>query len=217
MASFVGTIVIGLSALIALKQIRLASLQIKITSDDIKVRSRREAIALAAKHCEDFADVLLPKLNAWVAEFGKAGIGLEKKWGLQNKTFDDNSLKDPKSAHAWVQLIKSKNLGYTTCKILNQCEAFAIYFATGAADEEIAFPVVGPLFCEYVEQFAPFLIDLRSHTDSSFTSGKYANTVRLYEIWADRIRLEELDAQTKKTDKERSSLKNDKIKPIGCE
>jgi hypothetical protein len=216
MASFAATILIAVSALIALKQIRIASSQLKIASDDIKIRSRREAIALSAKHCEDFANDILLKLNAWRNEFGPKGIEIRSDWGLLNNCFDETSLKDPKPAQVWVQQVKSKNLGFTACKILNQCEAFAIYFATGAADEEVAFPVLGPLFCEYVKQFTPFLIDLRAHTDKSFTSGKYSNTVCLFAIWSDRIRLEELEVQSKKTDKEKSSLKNEKIKPIGC-
>jgi|GEM_PF-2183956 len=223
MASYVATVALAVFAFCALKQIRLARSQIQIASDalvvakdDIKIRSRREAIALAAKHCEDFADVILPKLNTWHGEFGSKGIIFKDNWELLNKNFDDTSLKNPKPAQDWVQLVKSKNLGMTACNILNQCEAFAIYFASGAADEGIAFPVVGPLFCKYVEQNAPFLIHMRSHRDAGFTSGKYANTVRLYEIWADRIRLEEIDVQTQKTEKERGSLKKDKITPIGA-
>ena len=77
MVSFGATIAIAISALFALKQIRLARLKLNIASDalvvakdDIKIRSRREAIALAAKHCEDFADVILPRLHNWCAEFG---------------------------------------------------------------------------------------------------------------------------------------------------
>ena len=195
MASYGATIVIAIFAFVALKQIRLARLQLNVASDalvvakdDIKIRSRREAIALAAKHCEDFGDVILPKLNTWCNEFKNKNITLVR-WPLLNKTFDDTSIKDQNDSHAWVQKVRSQQLGNHACFVLNQCEAFAIYFATGAADEEVAFPVAGPLFCQFVEIFAPWLISMRINKDVLFTSGKYANTVRLYEIWSDRIRV----------------------------
>jgi hypothetical protein len=230
-ASFAATITLAVAAIIGLRQLHLARLQLKIASDtfsvakdalvvakdDIKIRSRREAIALSAKHCEDFADVALPKLNQWHQELLNKGIVFPANcWELANKNFDETSLKDSKAGQQWVNQIKAKQAGTFPCKILNQLEALAIYFATGAADEEVAFPVLGTLFCKYVEQYAPFLIDLRSHKDASFTSGKYANTIRLFEIWSDRIRLEEIDSQTKKAEKERTSLKSQTIKPIGC-
>lgn len=109
----------------------------------------------------------------------------------------------------------SKNSNSHAVNVLNQLEGFAIFFANGAADEEVAFPVAAIPFCDYVEMFAPCLIAMRSNTLAGFTSGKYANTVRLYEIWADRIRVEEIEAQTKDAAKELGSLKREKIKIIG--
>jgi len=223
MFSFGATIITAVVAVFALRQLRLARLQLdvasatlKVAQDDIKTRSRREAVSLAAKHCEDYGDVILQKFNAWRNEITAKGINL-KTWALQNKSFDETSLKNASEAHAWIQQMQTKQLGATACKILNQCEAFAVYFATGAADEEVAYPVVGSLFCHEVEMFAPWLIAMRTHSASNYTSGKYANTVRLYEIWADRIRVEEIEAQTKRTQQELGTLKKEKIKPIGTD
>ena len=223
MFSFGATIATAAVAILALRQLRLARLQLvvasatlKVAQDDIKIRSRREAVSLAAKHCEDYGDVILQKLNNWRSEITGKGVSL-KSWLLQNKSFDETSLQDSKGAQVWIQQMQSKQLGTIACKILNQCEAFAIYFATGAADEEVAFPVVGSIFCHEVEMFAPWLIAMRTHSSSDYTSGKYANTVRLYEIWADRIRVEEIESQTKLTQRELGTLKKEKIKPIGAD
>jgi hypothetical protein len=214
MAAFGATITIAIAALVALKQIWLARLQLQIASEaiviakeDIKIRSRREAIALAAKHCEDFADETLQKLNNWIEEFRVKKISLTR-WELVNKAFDDTSPKNPNASQAWVQQVRTQLEP-------SKWVTLPANSATGAADEEVAFPVVGTIFCETVQIFAPWLIAMRTHKDASFTSGKYANTVRLYEIWADRIRMEEIEAQAKMTEKELSSLKKDKIKPIG--
>ena len=62
---------------------------------------------------------------------------------------------------------------------------------------------------------APSLIEIRIKKVPGFTSGQYKNTVQLYEIWADRIRMEELNLQAQKTEKERGTLKKETIKPIG--
>ena len=172
MASFVATIALALFAALALKQIVVAKDALVVAKDDIKIRSRREAIALAAKQCEDFA-ATIQKIDNLELEFTKNHVKIRNSWELANKNFDDTTLKDQKAARVWIQEVESKKLGNTANIILTHLEAFAIYFAVGAADEEVAFPVAGPVFCSYVENLTPWLILLRSQTDKSYTSGKY--------------------------------------------
>ncbi len=67
MISFGATIATAIVAMIALSQLRLARLQLKVgtealsvAQEDIKIRSRREAVALAAERCEDLGNVKFP-------------------------------------------------------------------------------------------------------------------------------------------------------------
>ena len=72
-------------------------------------------------------------------------------------------------------------------EILNDIEAFAIYFATGAAAEKVAFPVLGALFCYWVDIFAPHIAFARTNKDETLlVSDAYPNTIALYAVWAAR-------------------------------
>ena len=99
--------------------------------------------------------------------------------------------------------------------LINQLEAFAIYFTNGAADEGVAFPVAGIPFCHYVESFAPLLVACRSGAALGVTSGKYPNTIKLFSIWTDRTRKEQIEAESAKMQKELQTLNPHRVKPIG--
>jgi hypothetical protein len=169
---------------------------------------------LAAERCEDLANKKFPEILGALNRIQGQKVGL-KVWNLQNKAFDSTSVVEVKEAQAWVAEFQSKNLHGPALHILNQLEGFAIYFISGAADEEVAFPVAGIPFCHYVGLFAPYLIAVRNGQLTGVTSGKFENTVKLFELWVDRIRREQIEAQAKIIQKELKTLKSGSVPPIG--
>ena len=212
--SYVGTVVTAVVAVIALKQLSLTQAQLNLAMQDLETRSMREAVSLAAQRCEDLANVKFPKITEVLQAFDKKGVVLEA-WELNDKEFSSTSLKDSDGADRWLKEIQKNGLTHDVIILLNQLEGFAIYFANGAADEGVAFPVGGIPFCNYVGTFAPFIVACRNGAAAGVTSGKFPNTIKLFSIWTDRTRKEQIDAETEKMKAERATLRSDRVKPIG--
>ena len=92
-----------------------------------------------------------------------------------------------------------------------------MYFTNGAADEEIAYPVIGSLFCIMVQQFAPLLIELREHMVETTTSGPYQNTVNLYRVWSIRQTRKKLQEEVDELSARLGASTETKIKVMGTE
>jgi hypothetical protein len=114
-----------------------------------------------------------------------------------------------------VAQLKANPAANDLVAILNTLEGLALYFVHGAADEVVAYPVIGPLFCEDVEMLAPLLIHLRNKL-AGVASGQFANTIKLYETWSVRTRQTELKERQANIGALLSALPADKkIPPIG--
>jgi hypothetical protein len=197
-------------------QLKTAIEAVTVAREDIRIRSQREAVELAADRCEKFAEYTLPQVNVHLDAVKNQAIQF-KRWGITESTFDDTAYTQRQDVRVWMTSV-DKNTDTTNhiLKALN-LEAFAIYFARGAADEGVAYPVVGPIFCVWVEQLAPHLIAMRTHTAQGVTSGAYQNTVELYKVWSARSRRTELEKDKSKIDKALSRLPAPEVRPIGTE
>lgn len=197
--SFVSTLAIAIFAYRALDQIKLAKGLLETAQKDIELRSTREAVTLAAHRCEKFAEVLLPKHTRALSSIWSQGIIKKVTWELNNPEFDNTSLKKADESKIWMGKLNSDpNAFGAFIVLLNDLESFAVYFMKGAADEQVAYPSVGTVFCHWMEIVAPILIALRSGADAaalglhdhSVTSGSYPNSVGLYKVWASRLNKE---------------------------
>jgi len=99
-----------------------------------------------------------------------------------------------------------------------------MYFAKGAADEEIAYPAVGAVFCDNVLVFAPLLISLKKHENPNMASGPFQNLIHLFGLWSTRAKRDSLEAaavvhesEASKTRREAEELKVERINPIGID
>lgn len=90
----------------------------------------------------------------------------------------------------------------------NHLESVAIYFVKGAADEEAAFPSIGSVFCYLVEIVAPIFYISRIKNNSS---GSFKYVVKLYGIWSDRIKIDNLELTKADADREMSNITPDKL------
>ena len=192
-ASGVSAVVMAIAACIALTQVFMLKTQLKIAKDDILIRSRREAVALAADRCEKFS---LTVENLKPAFLGLLGpVTKYPIWNLSNVRVHDASIGDVEGASRWVKdICGTPKMGHAL-HILNTLEAFAIYFQSGAADEKTAFPVTSAIFCGYVECLFPLFVKLRKGTENVH-SGQFQNIVGLYERWAARRKTIAHDEQT---------------------
>jgi hypothetical protein len=190
----VALVVIGL---IALRQISVAK-------EDIQTRSQREAIVLAAERCKALADGL-PRLKQ---NFAIVHAALPAAPELLDANFNWRSI-DSQRGRAWVDKIRANDKADEAAfVVLNEMEAFAMYFARGAADEEIAYPVASALFFHFVDGLAPLIIAAREGDLKAV--GGFQNIVDLYSCWAGRKRQQEISAAL-----ERAKTPAAKIKPIG--
>ena len=223
---FLSSVVLACVGLVALYQIILAkrvlstaneSLKVAVSAVetarlDIELRSKREAVTLAADKCAEFGPTILEvyqKLN---------GMPATRRWTLENTSFDESSIKEWEAATLWERnLRKAQKIDDATI-ILNQLEAFAMYFAKGAADAQVAYPAVGAVFCDWVERLAPHLIMMRSkdlQKQIHATSGPFQNVVELYSAWSSRSTKEALELDASRISSRLSGMQVSDILPIG--
>jgi hypothetical protein len=118
----------------ARQQIELATTALQVAKDDIKIRSLREAISLAAGRSEQFAEKIIPHYDRVAALLEKNGAEL-LEWKLANSQFTLTSLNSKESKRWLDTLGRSDESCGAASSLLNELEAFAIYFVNGAADE----------------------------------------------------------------------------------
>jgi len=197
------------------RQISLAIEALDITREDIRIRVKREAVTVAAEQCSKFGEVIMPTIEKNISALKDLGVEYGM-WTLRDMDFADNSVLEIKESEEWLKKVKNTgNARWLVTQILNELEAFAIFFAGGAADEEVAYPVVGSVFRGYVDAFTPLLIMLRHQKVSGISSGTYQNTIELYRLWSDRSARINLEEQADKIHKRLAGLPSKKISPIG--
>ncbi len=212
MLFFVSGIILAGVGVTALYQIVLAKRSIETARSDIELRSKREAVTLAADRCAVFATVTHRECKDSLNKIANAGVTI-RNWTLENNAFEKSSIKDWEEAKQWLKQLQPEQLN-DAGKILNLLESFAMYFAEGAADETVAYSSVGPIFCSYVNRLAPYLILLRAK-EATVASGSFENITKLYDVWASRLKRHALESERKGIDLELSSLWPSEIKPIG--
>jgi hypothetical protein len=202
----------------AQRQLEVATQALTTARDDIRIRSEREAVTLAAQRCEHFAHILLPRHNKHVSEIHAAKIALQH-WTLRDANFSWQSFEREKEARRWLEEAeKIPNVRSLIATILNEFEAFAIYFTSGAAAEKLAYPVVGTLFCYWVEVFSPHIALVRAAPSmSGIVSDPYPNIVMLYQAWSGRRKKSELEGDATRINRELSGLTIPDIRAIGAE
>lgn len=195
--SFAASTLLGILGVLVLLQIRLARQSLRTAQLDIQTRIEREAIILAAEQCARFASEIIPPMSAQIVQSAQAGIKLEP-FEPQNSKFDATTI-DLRIAKEWFTQTPGPARD-EFIKTLNLMESFAMYFVGGAANEEMAFPSVGTVFCSYVNYLVPLLVLLR--TDQSVktrtAAGPYQNLITLYTKWSSRLEDRQLDENVQK-------------------
>lgn len=177
----IAQVIIGIAALIALRQI-------SISKENITTQSRRESI----KYATDLVKVYLSEIIPISDQF----YHIQLKFGLPTfmddiklKFFTFEELKKspkPLISHFLQTYKLMKNDGEFLTKsteLANTLEAFATPFISGVADEAIAFTAIGRTFCDSIKYgYFTYCIVRQKKLGTNY----YENTIALYNLWAPR-------------------------------
>src|SRR3989449_11311938 len=77
---------------------------------------------------------------------------------------------------------------YSSCvTLLNELEAWAMYFTNALADHQIAFGPCAPVYCSLIVQNYAILLVLRSRP----SAGKFPHAVKLFKSWLELLEREQ--------------------------
>jgi hypothetical protein len=199
--SWAANIILAFAAVLALLQLRLAATQLKISRNDIQLRSRRESVAIALEQCERFAHEIVPRSNEIAKEM------FSRKCKFPENVDPTFPLIPIESDPASAQILKTDpDLTIKIINYLNELESFAMYFASDLADESMAFQPAAFTFCNSCE-FYRFFIGSYRHPNKVKL---YENLVKLYNIWKPRLKRTVLEEQAKILELEKQKLPADK-------
>lgn len=153
---------------------------LKLAKTDLLTRSQREARAISILRCEELAAELIKLNSDLVGRFAE----LQKPVFAQRP--DDVDFNDTgrqvERARRWMDDVPA-DLQRDCLRLINRLEAWSMYFTTGVADHEIAFGPCAPVFCGIIVRYYPLFILARA----GHSSGKFPNTVQLFESWRAKI------------------------------
>jgi hypothetical protein len=199
-AYYFAGIAVGLSALFVAGQYFL-------TRNLAKQSSQREAYVLAAAKCEHFGSVILP-----------LAVSLMKEIKDKKLLFLDHAKVEETPEHIRVNMKDVteedcdalNTLSVAPFDILNQLEAFALFFETRIAAETPGFLTVGPAFCDVVKDLLPFVAAL-SDDDPS-----YEHVMALYIRWQKNRETLRLLKKRAELDIDIAKSKFSVRRPFGC-
>lgn len=210
MMGAIGAILLLVTAFLGLRSL-------KLTKQDIKTRSEREAKVLAINCCEHFAREIIPRNKVVLEKIAEHSIAVFVT-DPDEVTFEEIPREEVKRAHEWIGKLP-EDLLYDILALMNEIEAWATYFVHRVADGDVAFGPCAPPYCSFIVQNYAFVVFARNYRGS----GDYPNAVTLFLSWRERLenaktghtiaelldRLEDLQSRT--------VLKHDLGKPLGTD
>ena len=204
-----------MAQLILVGGLYLAWRQISVSLQDISIRSKREAGALALEQSKRFAEIIEESVEI-VAKMNASGHTLKK---ISMADFSAEELKKsfPKLESDHNQALGTlSNIQHGTedaTFLINKIDSFAVSFTKKLADEEVIFGSVAQAYCEIIEQWY-FLYCF--HRDNSQQRWYFDNTVELYKVWRPRLEKNKLLVERSRLDKKIHDIPSTEvITPIG--
>ena len=185
----------------SLEQTKLLLEQVEVSRQDIALRSRREALALALDQCKRFAETIIPHFESVYEDLRRKDYIIRQVIDPSFPTISKE--QDPLGVQIWMN---NPALRVKIRDALNELESLAMYFACDLADEEVAFTPIGQSFCNNCEACATFIGVFRQKDKVKL----YQNVVKLYGIWKPRVERTALEEQGKLLEEKKSQLPPDK-------
>ena len=188
-----------------LGQIREAKNQVKESKKARTLSSKREAYKIAADKCEYYMNSIIPLQDNLNKAIEDQGITFFKNWTAE---IEGNVIKKNKGTIRNDE--REKVMALPTLQVFNSMEAFAIFFTSGVADENVAYLTVGRTYCETVKRYLAFLADLSD-------DGYFKNVLTLFLTWENRFEKERLEKERVLLDAKLNKTTTTTIQPIGVE
>ncbi len=182
--------------------------QIKLAKNDLETRCIRESRSRALDLSEKYAKEILPTIDEFYASIRAKGF----KYSDYKVTdfYEDEISTDEKSQYDNdIKFYLANPDLYNKCiKALNQCEALAMNFTKGIADEEIVFTALSQTYCSFVKNNTAFICKLRDRKYNIYT-----NLVFLHKLWYNRVEEKGLKLQEKNVQEQLSAHKAQEVTP----
>ncbi len=192
-------------AIKGLGQIRAARENTNVTKENSQIQSKREAYKLAGEQCRYFAETIIPLSCDFDKEQKEMNnLFFEKFVVTINKERLDVSLKGQITENDLQSINKSKYIQ----DLLNKLEGFAVFFATGVADEKVGFITTGRCYCSIVEKLIPLIAP-------RIKQGYFLNISILFVTWKNRSITEDVKMKQKELAKQLEQTSSINIPTIG--
>lgn len=212
--SFLTSPILAFFAWKMLEQLKLGSEQVKVAAEQIvtskkisEIQAKREAMKIAAEQATYFSEKIIPDIDAFLKlkEQNKypilSRVIVIEDWpNIESKTDD---------IHGLIKELSSNN--GLVIKTLNKIEGFAMYFACGVADANMAYRPLCVTYCSYIKNFLPFILAYHDQF------GQYSNTLFLYGAWGTRNHIEKSEKEISRHKEHLSKITIPDVKPYGCE
>lgn len=157
-----------------------------LSKKDMKTRATRDARVCAIERCKEMAGTIIPMMADVRTATATAKIPLFAQ-SLAQVRFDEMGERAALSrANVWVAAIDQK-IRNDLIHALNAHEAWAMYFNHELAELVVASEPCGSVFLQNVMYLYGAAILARASAPSG---GKYANTVKLFDLWYHQMKSE---------------------------
>mgnify|MGYP001332179360 CR=1 FL=1 len=189
----------------------IALYHLKIARDSARVNARRDSLRLAASQCDSYHRYIIPLINSLddavknngIVYFEKAEVDVEGDAirVRPNLTMDELMEEQKKMM---------KITGRFT-EAFNAIEAFAVFFVSGVADENVAFSSVGKTYCYTVRHYLPDVVPVLE------LGGHYRNMIKLFLMWNARLEKQKLLKDKGKIEQQLDRVRDKFIRPVGTD
>ncbi len=195
-------------AYLALGQIRVAKEQIAEQKKSLQISSKRDALKLTADQVKLYCEKIIPLQNTFDQKLKADGITVLGKFKVE---FEPGTIKVTPPPKENFNFKDFEIIATEFLDVVNAMEGFSTYFASGVADERLAYLSLGSTFCSSMKTIAPLLIPISSE------GRQFSATLRLYSIWGTRLENENLERQKLEIEKKLKSNKQVSIKVVGTD
>ncbi|WP_433752933.1 hypothetical protein [Paenibacillus amylolyticus] len=188
---------------VSIKQVEIGMEQVSLLKHDIEVRNKRLSVEKSIEFIERYKNTIFPLAVKHRELMEQYEYSFYTEDVIDIKEFPFSNQDDFKKAF-------DKTIKTEANDLFNEIELFSSAFTSRLADEELAFQPLGKTFVRLIDRNYDIFCVCRS-------SAPYANTVKLYITWKERLKKNELDKQINQLEKARSKIKNTKITPLGLD
>lgn len=199
---FASGIAIAVAAFWGLKQLR-------ISKQIARTNARREAFKLAADECRFYAKEVVPLANKFATEYKQ--LGLTCLSGPSQFRIEKGEIV----GHSFpVDLLQKEipKIAESLVECLNAVEAFALFFTSGVADDDLGFQETAISFCKLTAQHMGAYFHMRH-----INAARYESTIKLFEIWQKRLQANAASLAMKPLGDLIRTVGKERIRPIGTE